>query len=286
MIDASDRKALQIAVLGHIILFALLSIGLMFRTTPKRLPQEVMDVQLVGPVGLKPAAPTPSMEAPAESQAPEIAPEKEAPAKAEPVPEPLPAARPEPKPKPADKPSPTKPEPKPKPVEKPTPAKPQPQKREKLNDDILKGLKDTASKENKASGSRLGADFLKGITSSKAGGKSQTPRAALSGIQMRGLASAIAAQVKPCYVIPTGGADAATIVSVLRLRFNPDGSVSGTPNVTAHEGVTDTNRSYVRQMDDAAVRAVLRCSPLRLPPELYEGGWEDIEFGFYPQAMR
>jgi hypothetical protein len=150
----------------------------------------------------------------------------------------------------------------------------------------LKGIKDTASKEKKATGERLGPDFLKGITSSKTGGKSQTPRAALSGIQMRGLASAIAAQVKPCYVIPTGGADALSIISVLRLRFNADGSVSGTPNVTSHEGVTETNRSYVRQMDDAAVRAVLRCSPLRLPPELYEGGWEDIEFGFYPQAMR
>lgn len=271
MIDSTDRKAFQLAVVGHILLFGLLSASLMFRTTPKRLPQEVMDVQLVGPIGLKQVAPKPSTEAPAESQAPEEAPPKEAPAKAEPTPEPVPAPKPEPKPKPTAKPAPVKPEPK---------------KREKLSDDIVKGLKEASSKEKKPAGSKLGPDFLKGITSSKTGGKSQTPRAALSGIQMRGLASAIAAQVKPCYVVPTGGADAVSIVTVLRLRFNPDGSVSGTPSATAHEGVTDTNRSYVRQMDDAAVRAVLRCSPLKLPADLYAGGWEDIEFGFYPQAMQ
>jgi hypothetical protein len=271
VIDAAERKGLSLAVAGHLLLFGLLSLSLLLRPPPKHLPQESMDVSLVGPIGLRAAMPKPSVEPPAESQAPEQGPQAEA------------VAQPEPQPKPAPK---VEPAPTPKPALVSAPKKPAPPKREKLTDDLLKDIQDRAAKEKKAKGARLGDDFLKGITAEKTGGRSQTPRATLSGIQMRGLAAAIAAQVKPCYVTPTGGTDTASIVSILRLRFNPDGSVDGRPAVTDHQGVTGTNQGYVRQMDDAAIRAILRCSPLKLPPELYEGGWEDIEFGFYPQSMR
>ncbi len=273
MIDAAERKSLSLAVVGHIVLFALLSISLMWRTPPKRLPRESMDVSLVGPIGLAPSQPVPSVEPPAESEAPEEGPPVAEPPPPEPKPDPVPQPKPEPAPVP--KPSPVK-----------APPKPAPAKKEKITKDLIKDLKPTPAKEKKPTGARLGSDFLKGITAEKTGGKSQKPRAALSGIQMRGLASAIAAQVKPCYVIPTGGTDALSIVSIMRLRFNADGSIDGRPSVTDHEGVNATNQGYVRQMDDAAIRAVLRCSPLKLPPDLYEGGWEDIEFGFYPQAMQ
>jgi hypothetical protein len=273
VIDATERKGLQLAIAGHLLLFALMSLSIAMRTPLNRLPHEVMDVTLVGPVGRQSAMPEPSPEPPAESQAPEEGPPIDA--VPPPKPEPNPVPKPEPEPKPAPKPSPVK-----------APPKPAPAKREKLTDDLLKDIKQQATKEKKATGARLGPDFLKGLTAEKTGGRSQTPRATISGIQMRGLASAIAAQVKPCYVIPTGGTDAASIISIMRLRFNQDGSVDGRPSVTAHEGVTGTNQGYVRQMDDAAIRAVLRCSPLKLPPELYEGGWEDIEFAFYPQSMR
>lgn len=274
MIDTAERKGFQLALAGHILLFGLLSLSLMLRTVQHHLPPEAMDVQLVGPIGLHSAMPQPSTEPPAESQAPEEGPPKEAVAPAEPQPAPVPKPEPLPEPKPRPQPKPT-----------PAPPKPTPPKREKLTDDLLKDIKSNAAKEKKATGARLGPDFLKGLTADKTAGKAQTPRATISGIQMRGLTAAIAAQVKPCYVIPTGGADAASIVSILRLRFNPDGSVSGTPSVTDHQGVTGTNQSYVRQMDDAAVRAVLRCSPLKLPADLYDGGWEDIEFTFSPRAM-
>ena len=38
-------------------------------------------------------------------------------------------------------------------------------------------------------------------------------------------------------------------------------------------------------MADLSRRAVLRCAPLKLPVELYEGGWEEIEMGFIPGQM-
>ena len=40
-------------------------------------------------------------------------------------------------------------------------------------------------------------------------------------------------------------------------------------------------------MADAARRAVLRCSPITgLPPELYDGGWDDFDFRFKPDQMQ
>ena len=195
-----------------------------------------------------------------------------------PPPEPKPDPVPQPKPEPA-------PVPKPSPVK--APPKPAPAKKEKITKDLIKDLKPTPAKEKKPTGARLGSDFLKGITAEKTGGKSQKPRAALSGIQMRSIVSVIAQQVRPCYRIPTGGVDTTSVVSVLHLKFNEDGSVAGTPSVVDHEGVTGSNQGYVRQMDEAAIRAVIQCSPLKgLPPDLYEGGWEDITFYFRPQAMQ
>ena len=279
MMDQAERRGLGLAVAGHILLFAILSVGLMLQRKPDHLPREFMDVTLTGPIGRQAAVPKPATEAPAESQAEEQGPPEEpAPAaQVAPTAEPQPAPKPEPKPKPSDKPAPAKPT-----ADKTPPAK---QQREKLNADILKGVQDAAAREKKAKGARLGPDFLKGITAEKTGGKGQAPRAAISGPQMAGLAAAIAAQVKPCYNVPQGGADASSIISILRLRFNRDGTVTGRPSVSDHQGISPGNQSYVRQMDDAATRAVLRCSPLKLPANLYEGGWEDIEFVFNPRAM-
>jgi hypothetical protein len=72
---------------------------------------------------------------------------------------------------------------------------------------------------------------------------------------------------------------------VLRLRFNPDGTVSGTPQIVEQDGVNDGNRSYARQMAELSRRAVLRCAPLKLPAELYKGGWDDLDLSFTPSQM-
>ena len=108
--------------------------------------------------------------------------------------------------------------------------------------------------------------------------------AAATKARMHDLVATITAQVKPCYVMPAG-ADNRDIVSILKLQFNRNGSLAGTPSVIDHRGVTSTNQDYVQQMDDAAVRAVQRCAPLKLPPDLYAGGWENIEFSLGPDTL-
>ena len=69
-------------------------------------------------------------------------------------------------------------------------------------------------------------------------------------------------------------------------RSNPDGSVAGTPQVVEQKGVDDSNRSYAKQMVEVSRRAVLRCAPLKLPAELYAGGWENITMGFIPGQLQ
>jgi outer membrane biosynthesis protein TonB len=295
-LDRAEGTGLGVAIAGHVALFVLLSVGL-FASKPLPAIRDVMDVQLTDAVGLQSASPEPAIEAPAPSEAPvEGPPEDAAPpvAKVEPAPEPTP---PKPVAKPTPAPVPT-PKPAPKAETKPAPPKPEAKKaapaKSRLSPDLLKDIKDAekagqgsnaAAKTDKATGSRLGKDFLKGI--GVAQGKGKTARAAITGAAMNGLAAAIKRQIQPCYELGSlAGTSAMQIVTVLNLRFNADGSVSGQPQLVEQTGVNGTNQQYARQMADVGRRAVQRCSPLKLPAELYEGGWEDFNFRFKPGELQ
>jgi len=278
--DRADGKGFALAIVAHLLLFAALTIGIAKRVQPVQLPVEAMDVQLVDAVGLRSAAPNPATEAPQEMQAPEQAPPQEAPP---PAPNPIP---PTPKPTPA-KPTPTPPS--------PVPAiKPKPQPPTKSLTDILKDVRATASSEKAGSDAKAKADraaaekvgsLLKGVLGASAG-KGETARAAITGAAMNGLAAAIKRQVQPCYELGgLSGTPAMQIVTTLRLRYNKDGSVAGNPQLVEQTGITGGNRAYAQQIAEVARRAVLRCAPVHLPAELYEGGWDDLNFRFTPGQM-
>lgn len=276
-VDRSDGTGLAVAIVGHGLLFAALTFGIAHREPPKHFEAAPIDVQLVDAVGLQSAAPTPATEAPQQRTAPEAGPPEEAQAAAPPTPAPPTPKQAAPAPAPAPIPS-AKPQ-------KAEPAKPA----ERLSSSLLKDLSARAKAEGAAkrtTGSALGADFLKGVANPSAG-KGTSARAPLSGAAMNGLAAAIKRQVQPCYELGSlGGTDAMQIVTVLHLRFNKDGSVNGMPQVAEQTGVTDSNRRYAKQMSEMSRNAVLRCAPLKLPAELYEGGWDNIEMGFTPGQMR
>jgi len=293
--DRTEKVGLGVATAGHVLLFAALSIGLL--STSKRVPpiHEPMEVMLTDEIGLRSAAPEISTETPATSEAPEVGPPAEAapeppePTPAPPEPEPAPAP-PAPAPKPTPKPAPApKPTPKPaakpaepKPTPKPAPAKPAPAKpATKPAQGATEGTKP------KATGSRLGKDFLKGIVDTPSPSKSTKPKvSAVSAEARMGFAAAVARQVKPCYELGSlGGTTAMSIVTVMHLRYNRDGTVAGTPEVVQQTGVDGGNRQYASQVADVAKRAVLRCSPIRLPAEIYEGGWEDFDMRFIPGQL-
>jgi outer membrane biosynthesis protein TonB len=313
--ERAERIGFGVALAGHVALFAALSLSLLSARIPKPPVADTMDVQLVKDVGPTSSAPKVSQEAPAPSEAPDQGlPDDTTPPPPAPAPEPKPQPKPTPPkptpPKPEPKPTPVKPEPKPKPEkpkpEKPAPEKPAPEKPTKaaptkpskaaptkptkatgLSSDFLKDLPQDKPGTGKPKGSRLGSDFLKGLSPDKSPGKATAPHAsAVSARSMSGLVGLIAARVKPCYNPPAGGADAGSITTTLSIRMNKDGTVASvTPG--AQSGVNGSNSAYAKQMADAARRAVLRCSPITgLPPELYDGGWDDFDFRFKPDQMQ
>ena len=236
--DRAEATGLGLALAGHAVLLAILSLGLA-TATKKPLLSEPMEVSFVEEVGLKPAVTELSTEAPAPSVAPVAGPPEEAAPMPEPVPappEPLPPpprpveARPQPKVQPPpqpkvvlkpapqrpapEKPVPQKPAPQ-KPVSKPAPVKPAPVKPAPVKAVPARPIpqparaapaaarpKPSAAGSGSAQqtrGSRLGRDFLKGVGSDPTPSASQKPSGAvLSPIALSGIKSAITRQIQPC----------------------------------------------------------------------------------------
>lgn len=256
--------------------------------------------------------------APAEAEPaaePEPAPPEPKPAPPQPKPEPKPApkpapkaepkpAKPEPKPQPKPKPAPVKAAPKPKPAAeapakpaaKPAPAKaaakPAAEPAKSGTGKSVSAAKPSAAKGTGSSetakavrprGSRLGDNFLAGLTSEKSTSTSTAPRAAkIDARAMAGIVQAIQRQIQPCadrQVNP--GPGASDIVTILNLRLNEDGTLAATPRMVRQSGVTDENERYKQRVIDLGVAAFKGCSPLKLPPEYYStasGGWNNINF--------
>jgi hypothetical protein len=94
-----------------------------------------------------------------------------------------------------------------------------------------------------------------------------------------------ATQVQACYRTPKIPREGRQITIVLRVRYSSDGTLIGLPGLVAQRGVSPDNQLYATRMAEAATLAVIRCSPLHLPPELYQGGWDDFELTFSPRAV-
>lgn len=108
------------------------------------------------------------------------------------------------------------------------------------------------------------------------------------GPDRRLLAEAVAnaaRQVQRCYRTPKIPREGRQITIVLRVRYSIDGMLVGLPEPVAQRGVSPANQFYARQMAEAATLAVIRCSPLSLPPALHQGGWDDFELTFSPRAV-
>jgi outer membrane biosynthesis protein TonB len=173
MMDRAERAGLAVALVGHAVLLAVLSLGLLNTERPKPPMRDTMDVMLVDKVALRSAAPTPATEAPQAAEAPDKGPTEEA--APEPAPQPAPP-KPTPTPAPPPKPAPVPAKPTPPASAKPAPVKPAPAKpAEKAAPPA-----ETKPVKGKPKALALGSDFLKGIPAEKSAGKAQTPRAAVS----------------------------------------------------------------------------------------------------------
>ena len=274
----TERQAVVGAGLAHLLLFAALSIGWQLTRQPLPMIDESVPVEVVEIADAPRVTelPRPSIKA-APQETVEAAEPEPAP------PEPKAATPPEPKPEPAPEPKPD-PEPKPKPDSKPLDTaklasvldkvapKAKPLDSQKLANLIDRALPKAKVKplDTSALATEIAAASPKKATID--------PRAAAT------LAQAIRAQVAPCWNPPIGGADVRKMTVVLRADFGRDGAVIGVPSKVSQTGATAANAAYAKAFADTAVRAVLRCSPLKLPPKLYDL-WKSVEINFDPDQM-
>lgn len=108
--------------------------------------------------------------------------------------------------------------------------------------------------------------------------------ASLTVRQRVNLEEMIRAQVTPCWNPPASEERAASVTVLLRIRLDRSGAVIGAPEVVATKGVNANNAAYARSLAGSVRRAVARCSPLRLPPELFDA-WSDVELNFDPKDV-
>ena len=90
---------------------------------------------------------------------------------------------------------------------------------------------------------------------------------------------ALRARLAQCWSPPIGWTDPEEVRVVLMLSLNPDGSVSGDPQVLERP-----DGRYEQAAPESALRAVRRCAPYTLPPEKYES-WKQVRITFDPTEM-
>lgn len=133
--------------------------------------------------------------------------------------------------------------------------------------------------------SRIGADFLKGVPDSSAPAAQARPSAPRFDTAAKAsVADAIRRQIQPCANDqPFVGEGANRISLLLNLRLDRSGRLQGAPTVVSVSGDDDDNARYVDVVKDQARRVYAKCSPLRLPAELYatpDGGWSNINIRY------
>ncbi len=311
-IRREERAGLVLAALAHAALLALL----VLRPVGNDLlpPPERISVTLAPDIAPQSTAPKPAAD-----PAPDVAPVIGEPAAAipEPAPAPLPLPPPKPQAKPEPKPEP-KPLPKPVPVAKPVPrvipspsprpvpkaitpphpapaptakpaakpstaARPNPRPSASANPTAKPasrpGTAPAARPATRPGGSRVGDDFLKGVSGTKAtGAASSAPAAVIGPAVQSALSGAISRQLKPHWAAPQG-ADAEKLVTILRFRLARDGSLAGTPEIVSQSGETPANAAQKQRHAEQAIRAVRLAAPFNLPEEYY-AAWQTVTSRF------
>jgi outer membrane biosynthesis protein TonB len=272
---------LHLVVIG----FTLLGLPALFSS---RFVAETAIVVEVVTMAEKPAAPAAAPPKPQSPQPPPPAPKVEFPPEPPPAPEPppQPAAEkvPPPEPKAEPKPEPPKPvaKPEPTPPPKPTPppevarAVPEPQRKPQppKPDEFETLLKDLARERDAR-------------RPPPAPAPQQRPQvAARSAIDEQRLAATIGQmvmnQIQRCWSIPSGVKDVEKTNVTVRISLGPDGSLLGAPTVESAQRMSED--ATFRTVAESALRALRRCTPLKLPYEHYDT-WKYIALNFDPKEL-
>ncbi len=256
-----ERIGLGVAVVLHLGLAA----AFLVQSTKREVlaPAPRMTVNLTSDVGLEATAPDP-VPTSAAAIAPVLAPEPapEAVVQPQPVVQPLPEP---PRPKPVER-TVAKPQPKPKPVST------EPRRRPDTPATKMQ------STPKPAGGSRIGSDFLPGAGDSTNTREARVPASQIGASAKASLFQAIAKELRPKWQ-PPSGPEVEDLVTKVRFRLNPDGSLSGTPEIVRQTGITDLNKPQAGRHGEQAIRAIRLAAPFDLPQEYYEA-WKVVTVDF------
>jgi len=254
--EKAEKIGLGIAAAGHVALFGVLSVSIL-NDTSDAFRNKPIEVMIADEVGLESAAPDPAKVTPATSIAPELgAPEESSFVKPEPLPEP------------------PKAEAKPKPAVTPAPVSREPRRRPDKPASVA--AKAEPKPKPKPRGSRLGDDFLKGVTDAPSVSRNQNIAAE------KASAAAVASLERELYRLvkqqwrPPTGADAELLRTTVTARLDTDGRIIGTPTATT-TGITPSNRSQVDIHQERAIAAVRLAAPYTTFPEKYYDEWKVIK---------
>lgn len=109
--------------------------------------------------------------------------------------------------------------------------------------------------------------------------------AALTERQRINLKELIRKQIHPCWNPPAKEEGEGLVTVTLPIKLDRAGRLIGEPSGIALTGQTGTNAAYARGLSASVVRAVKRCTPLKLPSELY-AAWAEIELNFDPRDIQ
>jgi type IV secretory pathway VirB10-like protein len=251
-----ERIGLVVAAILHLTLIAVL---LLQPAKREAIPEpQRMTVSLAEDVGLDSAAPEPVAESRA-STAPTLS---DAPVPAPPVPQPVQreVRPPTPRALPTSRPSTTRAD-----------------TRDRRRPDPSRSQSSQSSSQ-RSGGSRLSDNFLEGSGSSANTSETRIPASQIGASAKASLVQAVARQLRPHWR-PVDGADREKLVSKVRFRLNPDGTLAGAPTLVGQRGVTDANSTQAPRHGENAIRAVQLAAPFDLPPEYYEA-WKVITMDF------
>jgi hypothetical protein len=130
----------------------------------------------------------------------------------------------------------------------------------------------------RSGGSRLGDNFLSGAGDSTTTSETRVPASQIGASTKASLFQAVARQLRPHWQ-PPSGPDVDKIVTKVRFRLNPDGTLASAPSVVGQRGVTATNSAQAGRHGEQAIRAVQLAAPLDLPEEYYVA-WKLITVDF------
>lgn len=263
-LDRGERTGFGLAVLGHVLLFGVLAIGLIPKHDPAKIEATPIEISLTDEAGLKSEAPVINREAPAERLA-------ETPAPPEPL-TPPPVERPEPEPVIRPNPAPPKAEPRPAPKAEPKKAEPK-----KASAPAPKAPSKPTTREVRPTGRLTG--IVNGLTEQPSKGKATTPQASQIGPAVKSsLAAEVIRQLRPHWRSPTG-ADVELLRTTVEIRLKPDGSLAAPPRVIGQTGVNASNRAQADLHKERALNAARLAAPFNLPEEYY-AAWKILRPNF------